>query len=131
MEWKWSNNEPYEKTKRVMNKKDKEYSLEVREKERESDFDLLNSQETSAYSSSLHHDENTWSILNNQHLDMGFRDSNKREETDKKLSERELVGQIGMNPFLPSQTYTEDVNNHHEFLKSQYLNTKETDERKN
>ena len=122
MEWKWSNNEPYEKTKRVMNKKEQEYTLEAREKERESDFELLNSQETSAYSSSLNHDENTWSILNNHYLDMGFRDSNKREETDKKLSERELVGQIGMNPYLPSQNYADDVTNHQDFLKSQYLN---------
>ena len=125
MEWKWSNNEPYEKTKRIINKK--EYTLKVKDTETETDFELLNSQEISAYSSALNHDENTWSILNNQYLDMAFRESNKREETDKKLSERELVGQIGMNPYLPNQTYADDVTNHQDFLKSQYLINKDSE----
>jgi predicted HTH transcriptional regulator len=122
MEWKWSINEPYEKTRRVMNKKVCTLESQDKDKERESDFELLNSQETSAYSSALNHDENTWSILNNNYLDIAFRDSNKREETDKKLSERELVGQIGMNPYLSNLTYADDVTNHQDFLKSNYLN---------
>jgi len=66
--------------------------------------------ENSAYLQSL--DESPcWLDTNYVH-----QHSNKREDTLNKMSEREMVGQIGRNPFLASN-YVEDVINSNMFLK--------------
>lgn len=96
MEWKWSKDEPYERSKRNIdqnNDKDK------------------NVFEESAYTSSLNHDENTWDILNQAST------SNKREYTDKKLAEREMVSQVSMNPYLSNNNYLDDISTRDTFLK--------------
>ena len=73
--------------------------------------------ETSAYTSSLNHDENTWDILNQTASGSGFKVSNKREELDTKISDRELVQQIGFNPFLGDTNYVNDIGIRDQFLK--------------
>ena len=97
MEWKWTNGEPYERSRRVFkneNNKDT-FSKDI---------------ELSAYTSSLHHDENTWDILNQEN-------SNKREDLDFKIADRGLVQQIGNNPFMDQNNYVEDISMSDKFLK--------------
>lgn len=108
MEWKWTKGDPYERSRRIVktneninNKMDSEYLKQIEE---------------SAYSSSLNHDENTWDILNQSIYD-GFKRESKREELDFKIADRELVQQIGFNPFLGNQNYLQDIQVRDQFLK--------------
>lgn len=105
MEWKWTKKEPYERSRRlkhVVELENKEFSQEV---------------ERAAYTTSLNHDENTWDILNQNLSGEGFKVSNKREEMDFKISDRELIQQIGFNPFLGDNSYVNDVTVRDRFLK--------------
>jgi hypothetical protein len=121
MEWKWSLGEPYERSarKRILNKN----------VEREDEDPFINhnirdntnkeNEELAAYSSSLFHDENTWDILNQSIYQENFRQSNRREDLDDKIANRELVQQIGFNPFLNQTNYAEDVSIHDQYMKPQ------------
>jgi hypothetical protein len=105
MEWKWTKGEPYERSRRskhVEEYENKKFSEEM---------------ETSAYTTSLNHDENTWDILNQTQSETGFKVSNKREELDTKISDRDLVQQIGFNPFLGETNYVNDIGIRDKFLK--------------
>lgn len=106
MEWKWSNGIPYKKSKRITNNITEEYV---------EDQDELFSRkvEESAYSTSLNHDENTWDILNQGFL----KQSNKREDLDDKIANRELLQQKGFNPFLNESNYVQDISNSDMYLK--------------
>ena len=109
MEWKWSTNEPCERSKRPIKN---EYNInddQIHQFNREL--------ENSAYSSSLHHDENTWDILNQSVANNGFKISNKREDLDFKIADRELVQQRGFNPFLSESNYVDDMEVRDMFLK--------------
>ena len=105
MEWKWTNGEPYERSRR------KPKLL--------SDTDNIENGQTAkdAYSSSLNYDENTWDILNQSSSNEGFKSSNKREELDTKIADRELVKQTGYNPFLGENDYVENMSIRDQFLK--------------
>ena len=105
MEWKWTKGEPYERSRRQQN------NINTEE-----DNTYIKKIEESAYSSSLNHDENTWDILNQSIYD-GFKRENKREELDFKIADRELVQQIGFNPFLGSTNYLQDIEVRDQFLK--------------
>jgi hypothetical protein len=105
MEWKWTKGEPYERSRRlkhVQELENKEFSKEM---------------DTSAYTSSLNYDENTWEILNKTNADPGFKVSNKREELDTKIADRDMVQQIGFNPFFGETSYVNDVSIRDQFLK--------------
>jgi len=105
MEWKWTKGEPYERSRRqkhVIELENKEFSEEL---------------EKDAYTSSLNHDENTWEILNQGFSGVGFKTSNKREELDTKIADRQLVQQRGFNPFLGDNDYVNDVAVRDQFLK--------------
>jgi len=78
--------------------------------------------ENAAHSSALNYDENTWELLNQSCATNDFKSVNKREEMDSKISDRDLVQQIGYNPFLGSSNYVNDISIRDEFLKPQ--NTK-------
>jgi hypothetical protein len=104
MEWKWTKGEPYERSRRI-------YKQQV-------DDDIpLKQIETSAYTSALHHDENTWDILNQTLSGNGFKVSNKREEIDTKMADRDMIQQIGNNPFLSETNYVNDISIRDQFLK--------------
>ena len=94
MEWKWTKGEPYERSRRIFketaDKESEKFNKEI---------------EKSAYSTSLNHDENTWDI------------SNKREDLDTKMADRDMVQQIGNNPFLSETNYVNDVSIRDQFLK--------------
>jgi hypothetical protein len=105
MEKKWTDGQPYERSRRlkhVIELENKEFGKET---------------ETDAYSTALNHDENTWDILNQSLSGVGFKVSNKREELDLKISGREMVQQRGFNPFLAENNYVNDVSVRDNFLK--------------
>ena len=105
MEWKWTKGEPYERSRRLKHLQEvdnKQFSKEIEE---------------AAYTSSLHHNEDTWDILNQTLAGSGFKVSNKREELDHKISDRDLVQQRGFNPFLNDNNYVNDVSIRDQFLK--------------
>jgi hypothetical protein len=107
MEWKWTKGEPYERSRRlkhVLKTENEEFSKEMEE---------------SAYNTSLNHDENTWDILNNNlnGVGLGFKVSNKREELDSKMANRDLTQQIGFNPFLGENSYINDISVRDQYLK--------------
>lgn len=107
MEKKWTDGKPYERSRRlkhVAEMENKEFSKEV---------------ESSAYTSALNYDENTWDILNQSFSGAGFKVSNKREELDSKISDRQLVQQRGFNPFLTDNNYVNDISIRDQFLKPQ------------
>ena len=105
MEWKWTKSEPYERSRRL------KHVQELENKE------FSKTMETSAYTSSLNHDENTWDILNQSVSGSGFKVSNKREEMDTKIADRKLTQQIGFNPFLGENSYINDVAIQDQYLK--------------
>jgi hypothetical protein len=45
--------------------------------------------------------------------------SNNREDNYNKISEREIIGQTIMNPFMLNNTYVNDVVNQENYLKPQ------------
>ena len=105
MEWKWTKGEPYERSRRlkhVQELENKQFSKEMDE---------------SAYTSSLNHDENTWDLLNQSVANSGFKVSNKREELDSKMAGRDMLQQIGFNPFLGENNYIDDISVRDQFLK--------------
>ena len=106
MEWKWTKGEPYERSRRIF------------KEQPEKDSEKFNKEiEQSAYATSLHHDENTWDILNQTLSGNGFKVSNKREEIDTKMADRDMIQQIGNNPFLTETNYVNDISIRDQFLK--------------
>ena len=111
IEWKWSKGINYDRSKRII---------------KESMDDNFNKiVEETAYTSSLNHDENTWEIMNNNLFDKGFVQNSKREDTDKKLSERQMMCQVNMNPYLTNNTYVQDLSVHDQYMKPVSTNYKE------
>ena len=106
VEWKWTKGEPYERSRRIFKQQE------------EKDIEKFNKEiEQSAYSSALNHDENTWDILNQTSSGNGFKVSNKREEIDTKMADRDMIQQIGNNPFLTETNYVNDISIRDQFLK--------------
>ena len=122
MEWKWTYGGSYLKSKRQYNSKNDDINQDI------NDAKFNKEIEKSAYTTALNHDENTWDILNNiqsqgQNTSLSdFRQVNKREDTDKKLAERDLMCQVSMNPYLMTNNYLNDVSNRDTFLKPQATN---------
>jgi hypothetical protein len=107
IEWKWTKGENYERSKRLAKE-----SI---------DENLTKVIEQTAYESSLNHDESSWDLVNN--LNNGFINFNKREDTDKKLAERQMMSQINMNPYLTNNDYVNDISIRDSFLKPLSTNT--------
>jgi hypothetical protein len=110
---KWTDGQPYERTRRM------NHQIQIENNE------FSKKMETTAYSSSLNHDENTWEILNQSLGNSTFKVSNKREELGDKLANREMIQQIGFNPFLSETNYVDDISIRDKFLKP--INTNEED----
>ena len=52
----------------------------------------------------------------------GFINENKREETSERMSKREWVANIGINPFHNKQNYVKDISVQDAFLRPQNSN---------
>jgi hypothetical protein len=107
MDLKWTDGQPYERSRRMKDQ------IEIENQQ------FSKNLETTAYTSSLNHDENTWEILNQSISGTGFKVSNKREELGDKLASRDMVQQIGFNPFLGQTNYVDDISIRDQFLKPQ------------
>ena len=117
MESKWTDGNPYERSRRM------NHQIQMENE------NFSKEQEKSAYTSSLNHDENTWEILNQTLSGTGFKVLNKREELGNKLADRELVQQIGVNPFLNQSTYLDDISIRDQYLKP--INTTQGETKQN
>lgn len=111
---KWTDGLPYERTRRM------KHQMLIEQEQ------FSKKMETTAYTSSLNYDENTWDILNQSLSGSGFKVSNKREELGDKLAHREMVQQIGFNPFLENTNYIDDITVRDKFLKP--MNTNQIDD---
>lgn len=105
MDWKWTDGKPYERSRRL------KHQIQMENEK------FSQKMESSAYTSSLNHDENTWEILNQSISGEGFKVSSKREEIGDKLANREMIQQIGFNPFLGQTNYVDDISIRDQFLK--------------
>lgn len=96
MEWKWSNGTSFERSPRNTMKTDAQVSAQSMHVPKE----ILDNE---AYLQSLNCDYDLECRENN----------NKREESYHKMAEREMIAQIGQNPFFMNQTpdNNEYVNN--------------------
>jgi hypothetical protein len=103
IEWKWSKGENIEQSKRQVNnlEKDNVFQKHI---------------EKSAYDASLHHDENTWEWIG-QLNNTSVNEFSKREDTDKKMAERQMFSQISLNPYLTNNNYINDIVVSNSFLK--------------
>jgi hypothetical protein len=101
-EWKWSKPEPYSQSKRPT--VTTAPVIQIEEKI-----------ESAAYLSSLHHDQYSWDIINQ--TQSNFKSSSKREDSDKKISEREVMPQDNFNPFFTNNDYITDVETRDLYMK--------------
>jgi len=102
---KWTDGQPYERSRRLKHLQEMENQ------------EFSTKMSSNAYTSALNHDENTWDILNQTLSGTGFKVSNKREELDSKMTSRDMVQQIGFNPFLGETNYVNDISIRDQFLK--------------
>jgi len=128
--WKWSIGDG-ENMERSLRKNAKVYLEFVNEntdnRERETQPVTDEHIESMAYTQSMQCDSTNWSDTNDiMFLEHQFKlaSNNKREESYNKMAEREMVSQIGLNPFLhqnvetqTQNTYIQDVINRDLFMK--------------
>lgn len=95
------------------------------------DDEEIQRQSTNAYHIALNHDENSWDILNQTYSGGGnrgfespafeqmkeWKQVNKREDTDKKLAERQITGNVHMNPYMVNNNYVSDICNQNQCLR--------------
>jgi hypothetical protein len=105
MEWKWSKGDSSEKSARK-----KPVKEDVSPNQYNQDYQ--------AYDTSLNHDENSWELMNKvQHFSTEeFKITNKREQLDEKITNRQLVQQCGLNPYMNNNNYVDDISIRDQFL---------------
>lgn len=102
LEWKWSNGEICERSPRFQ-----KIPVETVDN-KHVDYQ--------AHQQSLLSENDIWNMDGMQFIQED-KPLNKREDTYNKMSEREMVSQIGQNPFLPGGDYLNGVMVHEQFLK--------------
>ena len=135
--WKWTQGEPYERSRRriYQNQGESQSQRETQDLNETQFYDnkvlddtQLEKHANNAFNVALNHDEYTWDMLNQQGMqtqtqNQGFRQVNKREDTDKKLSERQMFANVSMNPFLTNSDYVNDITVQNDFLQPQGTST--------
>ena len=112
MEWKWTYGGSYEKSCRLQ--KQQQQHQQQQQPNQNSDS-VQNNIAQMAQHQSLLSENDIWSLDDPMNI-MGDKPLNKREDTYNKMSEREMIGQIGMSPFSNSN-YINDVMVQENFLK--------------
>jgi hypothetical protein len=109
IEWKWTQGEPYQKSARKV--------IKQQQFESQINYDDNPQQNANvALQQALLSENDVWSLEEQQVFVNPDKPMNKRENTYNKMAEREMVGQIGMNPFM-QRNYLEDVMVQENFLK--------------
>ena len=106
IEWKWTFGSPHEKSLRTAPKIKSKPAIHLAIDNR-------------AHAQSLRSEEETWAEWNTP-------TENKREEVYTKMAEREMLGQVGRNPFMSDHSYADDVNAQVDFLTPMNTKTEET-----
>ena len=109
MEWKWTYGGSYEKSCRLQKQQQQQ------QQPNQNSDSVQNNIAQMAQHQSLLSENDIWSLDDPMNI-MGDKPLNKREDTYNKMSEREMIGQIGMNPFSNSN-YINDVMVQENFLK--------------
>ena len=106
MEWKWTptNKEPYEKSTRYLKREEPDQMEKPPNFENLAQAQSLSCSETNGWESDT--------FLENQ-----FKVDNKRENAYNRMAEREMMSQIGQNPFLDGNDYVKNVVARDMFLK--------------
>jgi hypothetical protein len=133
--WKWTQGEPYERSRRRNYQTSEQRESQGKNQSQFEDTQFydnkvlddtqLEKHANNAFNVALNHDEYTWEMLNQQGIQIqneGFRQVNKREDTDKKLSERQMFANVSMNPFLTNSDYVNDITVQNDFLQPQGTN---------
>jgi hypothetical protein len=113
MEWKWTYGGRYEKSSRLQ----KQQQQQQQQPNQNSETVQHNIAQMAQHQSLLSEND-IWSLddpMNNMEMSLD-KPLNKREDTYNKMSEREMIGQIGMSPFSNSN-YINDVMVQENFLK--------------
>jgi hypothetical protein len=116
--WKWSigDGEHIERSLRKNTKVYPEFNNENHDEiQRETQPVTDQHIENMAYTQSMQCDSTNWSDTNDiMFLEHQFKlaSNNKREESYNKMAEREMVSQIGLNPFLHQNAETETQNSY-------------------
>jgi hypothetical protein len=111
IEWKWTQGEPYQKSARkVIKQQQHQFESKINYED--------NPQQNAnvALQQALLSENDIWSLEEQQVFVNPDKPMNKRENTYNKMAEREMVGQIGMSPFM-QRNYLEDVMVQENFLK--------------
>ncbi len=106
MSLSWSNGDIVERSPRKRNQQQQE--------QQEQDPHFAKQQQQLAQHQSLLSEEDPWSIVDFSNMRSSM---NRREDTYNKISEREMVGQMGRNPFMSENNYLNDVMTQDNFLK--------------
>jgi hypothetical protein len=108
----WSNGDIVERSPR---KRSGQKELEEQiQKELQQAQHFAKQQQQLAQHQSLLSEDDSWSIVDFSNLRSSM---NRREDTYNKISEREMVGQMGRNPFMAENNYLNDVMTQDNFLK--------------
>ena len=107
MSLSWSNGDIVERSPRKRNQ-------QQQEQQQEQDPHFAKQQQQLAQHQSLLSEEDPWSIVDFSNMRSSM---NRREDTYNKISEREMVGQMGRNPFISENNYLNDVMTQDNFLK--------------
>jgi hypothetical protein len=112
IEWKWTFGEKYEKSYRQIKRSQEQQSHSL------IDYGDEDPKKMSqlAFQQALLSENDVWSMEEQQVFVNLDKPLNKREDTYNRMAEREMVGQIGMNPFM-QRNYLEDVAVQDNFLK--------------
>ena len=114
-EWKWSNGEVCQRSPRIpkvaVNQEQIQQIQQIQQMESNTKHIDFN-----AHQQSLLSENDIWN-MDGVHFIQEEQPLNKREDTYNKMSEREMVSQIGQNPFLPGGDYLNGVMVHEQYLK--------------
>jgi hypothetical protein len=113
IEWRWSNGQSYEKSARRVYKQQhqqQQFSSQIQYDDDSSQMPQI------AFQQALLSENDVWSLEEQQVFVNQDKPMNKREDTYNKMAEREMIGQIGMSPFV-NRNYLEDVMVQEHFLK--------------
>ena len=106
--WKWSTGTPYKKSERIQKQAKTQSDITSVATNPLTEIDLFIN---SIPNITIHNDVK--------------HSSNKREKQNEKLSNRDLIIQTSINPFISSQNYIDDIHNEDEFLRPKDSNNNE------
>lgn len=113
MNWTWSNGDVYERSPRIQKQnQQQQYALQQQHQQQQN----LHNQHM-AQQQSLLSESDPWSLDEFGKQFSNSSSMNKREDTYNKISEREMMGQMGRNPFMMENNYLHDVITQDDFLK--------------